>query len=49
MMALQDGNAISRRVLITGSEGYIGSVLTPVLIERGYDATGLDIGWFADG
>jgi nucleoside-diphosphate-sugar epimerase len=38
-----------RRVLVTGSEGYIGSVLMPILIEAGYDATGLDVGWFADG
>ena len=34
--------------LVTGSEGYIGSVLMPILIEAGYDATGLDVGWFIE-
>ena len=37
------------RVLVTGSEGYIGSVLMPILLDAGYDAKGLDLGWFADG
>lgn len=37
------------RVLVTGSEGYIGSVLMPMLIESGYNVTGLDAAWFADG
>ena len=29
-------------ILVTGSEGYIGTVLVPMLIERGYDVVGLD-------
>jgi nucleoside-diphosphate-sugar epimerase len=37
------------RVLVTGSEGYIGSVVMPLLSGAGYDATGLDAGWFAEG
>jgi nucleoside-diphosphate-sugar epimerase len=37
------------RILVTGSEGYIGSVMMPVLIDAGYDAAGLDAGWFAEG
>jgi nucleoside-diphosphate-sugar epimerase len=36
-------------VLVTGSEGYIGSVLVPALIAAGHDVCGLDIGYFADG
>jgi nucleoside-diphosphate-sugar epimerase len=32
------------RVLITGSEGYIGTVLVPMLLERGHAVTGLDTG-----
>lgn len=30
------------RVLVTGHLGYIGTVLTPMLLERGYDVVGLD-------
>jgi nucleoside-diphosphate-sugar epimerase len=47
MMPIADG--APRRVLVTGSEGYIGSVVMPVLTGAGYDATGLDVGWFAEG
>lgn len=36
------------RVLVTGSEGYIGSVLMDVLKEHGHDPVGLDAGWFFD-
>ena len=30
------------KVLLTGHQGYIGSVLTPMLLERGHDVVGLD-------
>lgn len=30
------------RILVTGHAGYIGSVLTPMLIERGHEVHGLD-------
>ncbi len=30
------------RVLVTGHLGYIGTVLTPMLLERGHDVVGLD-------
>ncbi len=36
------------RVLVTGHEGYIGSVLTDRLVDRGHDVTGLDTGYFAE-
>lgn len=36
------------RILLTGHKGYIGSVLTPMLLERGHDVTGLDSDLFAD-
>ena len=36
------------RVLVTGADGYIGSVLTPMLEERGVEAVALDSGLFAD-
>jgi len=36
------------RVLITGGAGYLGSVLTPKLIERGHQVRVLDTCWFGD-
>lgn len=30
------------KVLVTGHRGYIGAVLTPMLLDRGHDVTGLD-------
>ena len=35
------------RVLVTGHDGYIGAVLAPYLVERGYDVVGLDTGYFS--
>ena len=35
-------------VLVTGNLGYIGSVLTPLLAEKGYRVRGLDSGLFRD-
>src|SRR5579883_1878636 len=37
------------KVLITGSDGYIGSVLGPTLLERGLDVVGVDCGFYRDG
>ena len=34
------------RVLITGHDGYIGSVLAPMVRDAGHDVTGLDAFWF---
>ena len=31
------------RVLVTGHLGYIGTVLTPMLVAAGHDVVGLDI------
>lgn len=36
------------RVLLTGHHGYIGSVLTPMLLEAGHDVVGLDTKLFAE-
>lgn len=33
-------------VLVTGDKGYIGSVLTGMLAERGYAVVGLDVGYY---
>lgn len=37
-----------KRVLVTGSLGYIGSVLTRYLDESGFDCVGYDTGFFKD-
>jgi nucleoside-diphosphate-sugar epimerase len=37
------------RVLVTGSEGYIGARLVPILMSRGLDVLGLDTGFYRDG
>lgn len=36
-------------VLVTGSEGYIGSVMVPLLLAEGFDVTGLDVCFYAEG
>jgi nucleoside-diphosphate-sugar epimerase len=36
------------KVLLTGHKGYIGSVLTPLLLSRGHDVHGLDSDLFAE-
>src|ERR1700744_1516832 len=33
---------VGMRILLTGHDGYIGHVLTPMLLERGHEVTGLD-------
>jgi nucleoside-diphosphate-sugar epimerase len=37
------------KVLVTGADGYIGSLLGPYLLARGYDAVGLDTGFYRSG
>ena len=34
------------RILVSGAEGYIGTILTTFLLENGYDIVGLDTGFF---
>ena len=35
------------RLLLTGHDGYIGTVLAPLLSAAGHDVVGLDAGWFS--
>jgi nucleoside-diphosphate-sugar epimerase len=35
------------RVLVTGHEGYIGTILTPMLLAQGYEVVGVDTNLFA--
>lgn len=37
------------RVLLTGVDGYIGSLLGPILIDAGHEVIGLDTGFYRDG
>jgi len=37
------------RVLVTGTDGYIGAVLGSRLLEKGFDVVGLDCGFYRDG
>jgi nucleoside-diphosphate-sugar epimerase len=38
----------AHRVLLTGHDGYLGSVMAPYLQDAGYDVVGLDTGYFAE-
>ena len=38
----------SRRILMTGHNGYIGSVMAPYLMNAGYEVIGLDTGYFRE-
>lgn len=39
---------IIRRILVTGTEGYLGSLLAPELIWQGYEVIGLDTGFYKE-
>jgi len=37
------------KILVTGTEGYLGSLLPPLLIERGHEVLGVDTGYYKVG
>ena len=37
-----------KRVLVTGTEGYLGALLAPELIRQGYEVIGLDTGFYKE-
>ncbi|WIM13397.1 MAG: UDP-glucose 4-epimerase [Enhydrobacter sp.] len=45
----RERQAAPGRILVTGADGFIGSVLTPLLLRRGYDVVGLDTGFYRAG
>src|SRR5690606_36247278 len=38
----------SKRVLMTGHQGYIGSVMAPLFLRSGHDVVGFDTGYFRE-
>ena len=45
----REAHMVGMRVLVTGADGYIGAVLGPTLLERGFDVVGVDCGFYRDG
>jgi nucleoside-diphosphate-sugar epimerase len=37
------------KIVVTGADGYIGSLLAPLLLERGHEVVGLDTGFYRNG
>ena len=37
------------RVLVTGTDGYLGTLLAPELMRRGHEVTGVDTGFYKEG
>ena len=37
------------RIFVTGSDGYLGSLLAPELLRRGHEVIGLDTGYYKEG
>ncbi len=37
------------KVFVTGVEGYIGSLLAPLLVQHGHEVVGTDTGYYRDG
>jgi nucleoside-diphosphate-sugar epimerase len=37
------------KILVTGTEGYLGSLLAPLLIKAGHDVLGVDTGFYREG
>lgn len=37
------------KIFVTGSEGYLGSLLTPLLMQNGHEVTGCDAGFYKEG
>jgi len=37
------------RILVTGTEGYLGNLLAPILLDAGHDVLGVDTGFYREG
>ena len=43
------GQIKKMKVFVTGTDGYIGAILVPLLLKAGHQVTGLDTGYYRDG
>src|SRR5277367_2226945 len=43
-----EGFIMAKRILITGHNGYIGSVMAPHLAAAGHEVVGMDTGFFGE-
>ena len=34
------------KIMVTGDQGYIGTVMVPMLMDKGYEVVGYDAGFF---
>lgn len=48
-MTENTGKISKGKVLVTGTDGYLGTLLVPVLEEAGWEVTGLDTGYYRQG
>lgn len=37
------------KILVTGTEGYLGALLAPLLMKQGHEVTGVDVGFYKSG
>lgn len=44
-----EGVVNGMRILVTGTEGYLGCLLAPTLVEQGHEVIGLDTGFYKNG
>jgi nucleoside-diphosphate-sugar epimerase len=49
MALVNNETGAKMKILVTGTEGYLGCLLAPELIRRGHEVTGVDTGYYRNG